>query len=373
MKTYLVGGAVRDLLLNIEPNDRDYVVVGASQEEMLGFGFKQVGLSFPVFLHPITNEEFALARTERKVGTGYHGFEFNTDVDVPIEADLFRRDLTINAIAIDQETGVMIDPYGGQKDLANKIIRHVSIHFAEDPLRVLRVARFLARYHKLGFTVHEDTTKLCSDLVLSGEVASISADRIWLEVEKIIKESNPSVAFEFLSKINALKLVPNLNKLIKNTIFFTEFLDEVNLTDSEKFYFFININNPKFLISDLKVPKSIVRECQFYYIIHMALTYEFMGEVGAELLINHILLYLDKYRDEFMGDEFDKISGLMKKIKSKNGELIKTKLFLAKLKTTVNSIYNFDFTNLTSNIPPKDIKELVRITKRRLFIEYFFR
>jgi tRNA nucleotidyltransferase/poly(A) polymerase len=202
MKTYLVGGAVRDGLLGRPVSDRDYVVVGASPDELLALGFKQVGASFPVFLHPETQEEYALARTERKTGDGYHGFKAYFGEDVSLEEDLKRRDLTINAMAQDLETGEIIDPYGGQKDLKDGVLRHVSEAFAEDPLRVLRVARFAA---KLSFGVHWSTIKLMSTLVKNGEMKHLTKERVWKELERGLAEDRVDLLFITLFACGALE------------------------------------------------------------------------------------------------------------------------------------------------------------------------
>jgi len=180
VKTYLVGGAVRDALLGVRAAERDWVVVGSTPDEMLDKGFKQVGASFPVFLHPKTAEEYALARTEKKQGHGYHGFKVDFHAGVTLEEDLQRRDLTINAIAQD-EKGNLYDPYGGQKDLEKKVLRHVSGGFVEGPLRVLRVARFAARFSDFGFRVHETTVDLMREITLSGELQHLAAERVWRE------------------------------------------------------------------------------------------------------------------------------------------------------------------------------------------------
>ena len=177
MNIYRVGGAVRDTLLGYPHHETDWVVVGSTPEEMIANGFAQVGRDFPVFLHPGTKEEYALARTERKSGPGYRGFLVHADPSVTLEEDLERRDLTINAIAMD-ETGAIIDPYGGQSDLEAKVLRHVSPHFVEDPLRVLRVARFAARYHHLGFTVAEETLSLMAEIVAADELPHLSTERV---------------------------------------------------------------------------------------------------------------------------------------------------------------------------------------------------
>ena len=179
MNTFLVGGAVRDALLNIPVKDRDWVVVGATPGQLLEQGYQQVGADFPVFLHPDTHEEYALARTERKSGNGYQGFDCRFSPDVTLEEDLLRRDLTINAMASDA-AGNIIDPYNGQQDLADKILRHVSPAFSEDPLRVLRIARFAARFAKQGFTIANETRLLMQQMVNDGELNHLVAERLWL-------------------------------------------------------------------------------------------------------------------------------------------------------------------------------------------------
>lgn len=211
MKIYLVGGAVRDELLGLEVKERDWVVVGATVEEMLRQGYKQVGKDFPVFLHPETNEEFALARMERKTAPGYAGFQFDTSPDVTLEEDLLRRDLTINAMAVSSE-GDLIDPYEGQGDLEHKVLRHVSPAFVEDPVRILRVARFAARFADLGFTVAPETIALMQDMVTSGEVDALVAERVWKELQRALTETDPVAFFDVLSECKAL---PVLFPLIK--------------------------------------------------------------------------------------------------------------------------------------------------------------
>jgi len=206
MKTYLVGGAVRDKLLDYPQKERDWVVVGATPEEMEILGYKPVGKDFPVFLHPETGEEYALARTERKSGHGYKGFSFYCDPGITLEQDLSRRDLTINAMAEDGD-GSLIDPYGGRQDLDNRIFRHVSEAFVEDPLRVLRVARFAARYHPLGFTIAEETQQLLCELCVSGELQHLTRERIWQEIERAMGESSPRTFIEVLRDCGALKIL----------------------------------------------------------------------------------------------------------------------------------------------------------------------
>lgn len=213
MKIYLVGGAVRDQLLGLPVKDRDWVVVGAEPATLLNLGYQQIGKDFPVFLNPKTKEEYALARTERKAGLGYTGFVCDFSPKITLEQDLIRRDLTINAMA-QSENGEIIDPYGGKQDLDNRLLRHISSAFAEDPLRVLRVARFAARYHSLGFTIAPDTVSLMQELAESGELQHLTVERVWLETEKALKEKNPEVYFETLREIGALKvLFPELDAL----------------------------------------------------------------------------------------------------------------------------------------------------------------
>jgi len=213
MKIYLVGGAVRDKLLGLPVTDRDWVVVGARQNEMLDLGFAQVGNDFPVFLHPQTKEEYALARTERKTAPGHTGFVFDANETVTLEQDLARRDLTINAIA-ETADGELIDPYNGQDDLAGRVLRHVSPAFEEDPLRVLRVARFAARFHSLGFRVAPETNAIMRKIVHSGELASLVSERVWQELAKALVSKSPDAFVTVLRDCEALGIVlPEIDAL----------------------------------------------------------------------------------------------------------------------------------------------------------------
>ncbi|EOI3464474.1 multifunctional CCA addition/repair protein [Cronobacter dublinensis] len=213
MKSYLVGGAVRDALLGLPVKDRDWVVVGATPAEMLELGYQQVGKDFPVFLHPQSHEEYALARTERKSGQGYTGFTCYAAPDVTLEQDLQRRDLTINAIAQD-DAGEFIDPYDGRADLNARLLRHVSPAFNEDPLRVLRVARFAARYAHLGFRIAPETLALMRDMAENGELEHLTAERVWKETENALTTRNPQIYFLMLRECGALKvLFPEVDKL----------------------------------------------------------------------------------------------------------------------------------------------------------------
>jgi tRNA nucleotidyltransferase (CCA-adding enzyme) len=206
MKVYLVGGAVRDQLLGRTPLERDWVVIGATPEQMVAHGYRPVGKDFPVFLHPQTAEQYALARTERKTGRGYYGFETRHSPDVTLEQDLSRRDLTINAMAQDTD-GQLIDPHGGRSDLDARVLRHVSEAFVEDPLRVLRVARFAARYASLGFTVADGTLALMRRIVDAGELSALVAERVWSETQRALAEPTPQVYFEVLRGCGALEVV----------------------------------------------------------------------------------------------------------------------------------------------------------------------
>ncbi len=213
VQTYLVGGAVRDELLGLESFEHDWVVVGSTPEELIARGFRQVGASFPVFLHPETRDEYALARTERKQGHGYHGFAVDFHPGVTLAEDLARRDLTINAMARDHE-GSLIDPFNGQADLENRLLRHVSPAFVEDPLRVLRVARFAARLLPLGFKVHDSTLHLMAEIADSGELDFLVPERAWAELQKALATPRPSVFIEVLRQCGALaSIMPEVDAL----------------------------------------------------------------------------------------------------------------------------------------------------------------
>ncbi|MFO7324774.1 MAG: multifunctional CCA addition/repair protein [Pseudomonadota bacterium] len=213
MQVYLVGGAVRDQLLGREARERDWVVVGGTAEELAAAGYRPVGRDFPVFLHPETQEEYALARRERKSGPGYRGFVTEFSPDITLEEDLLRRDLTINAIARDAD-GNYIDPYGGRADIEARVLRHVSPAFAEDPVRILRLARFAARFAPLGFTVHPDTLALARSMVEAGEADALVAERVWQETSRALGEARPDVFFQVLRDCGALKVVfPEVDRL----------------------------------------------------------------------------------------------------------------------------------------------------------------
>jgi tRNA nucleotidyltransferase (CCA-adding enzyme) len=213
VQIYLVGGAVRDQLLSLPVKDRDFVVVGATPAEMIQQGYQQVGKDFPVFLHPQTKQEYALARTERKIGAGYTGFTCYAAADVTLEEDLLRRDLTINALVQDSD-GSIIDPLNARRDLDARVLRHISNSFTEDPLRVLRVARFAARFHALGFVIADETLALMLSMTQRGDLAELTPERVWQEVEKTLAAANPEVFFKILKQIGALGVIfPELDAL----------------------------------------------------------------------------------------------------------------------------------------------------------------
>jgi tRNA nucleotidyltransferase (CCA-adding enzyme) len=214
MQIYLVGGAVRDELLGLPVHERDWVVVGATPEELTSQGFRSVGKDFPVFLHPRTKDEYALARTERKTGPGYKGFVTRFSPDVTLEQDLERRDLTINAMARDPQTGELVDPFGGQRDLANRVLRHVSPAFVEDPVRVLRLARFAARFAPLGFTVAPETMELMREIAARGELDALVPERVWQETQRALALPAPRRYFEVLREAHALAVIfPEIDAL----------------------------------------------------------------------------------------------------------------------------------------------------------------
>lgn len=213
MEIYLVGGAVRDSLLNLNVSERDWVVTGATPEELLSQGYHQVGKDFPVFLHPVSHEEYALARTERKSGSGYTGFVCHSTPEVTLTQDLLRRDLTINAIARSMD-GQIIDPYQGRRDLENRVLRHVSEAFSEDPVRLLRVARFAARFAHLGFSIAAETSALMNEMVTAGELSALVPERVWKETEKALLSQSPQLYFQVLRDCGALKvLFPEIDRL----------------------------------------------------------------------------------------------------------------------------------------------------------------
>ncbi len=257
MQTFLVGGAVRDKLLGHPVKDRDWVVVGSTPQEMLDLGFTQVGVDFPVFLHPDSNEEHALARQERKVAPGYHGFETHFEPDVTLEDDLRRRDLTVNAMAMDED-GNLIDPFNGQQDLKDGVLRHVSDAFGEDPVRVLRIARFAARYN---FTVHPSTMKLMENMVEYGELDHLTPERVWAEFEKAMGESHPNNFLWVLEKTGAMnKLFPELSRAV---IFVGRAINQLSLLNQSviskimTLFMEINEDDAMAVLERMKAPSNV--------------------------------------------------------------------------------------------------------------------
>lgn len=247
MKFYLVGGAVRDMLLGIKPKDKDWVVVGATEAQMIANGFIKIPANFPVFIHPQTKQEYALARSENKIATGYHGFEVNLSKEITLEDDLKRRDLTINSIAIDRNNNI-IDPFHGQIDIQNRILRHTSEAFIEDPLRVVRLARFKAQLSDFNFLIAQETLTLARELVKSGELNHLTRERLHIEFTKAL--NNPNIFFATLAELEALKIIfPNISKILPS-IPGRSFFENTNYQDS-------NVDE-KISLCLLQVPQQVL-------------------------------------------------------------------------------------------------------------------
>ena len=318
MQTYLVGGAVRDQLLNLPVHERDWVVVGASVEEMQAQGFKQVGKDFPVFIHPSTGEEYALARTERKTTQGHTGFIVHSSPEITLQEDLFRRDLTINAIAQD-EKGTLIDPYNGQQDLENRVLRHVSPAFAEDPLRVLRVARFAAKFHHLQFEINAGTMQLMQEISRSDELQHLSAERIWQETRRALETDHPEIYFFTLLRSGALQtLAPEFARALDATEKH-EFLARINKTEeTETRYIFLvaltcqqqasfSLELANSINSFFSCPRSLQEACilTVKYIISCS---DALALPSME--IYHLLVHLDGFRRS------DRCASILKSMRS---------------------------------------------------------
>ena len=319
MEIYLVGGAVRDTLLGIPVNERDWVVVGSSPEEMIELGYKQVGSDFPVFLHPNTREEYALARTERKSGTGHKGFSFNTERNVTLEEDLKRRDLTINAIAKSTK-GEYIDPFNGRKDLENKILRKVSESFGEDPLRVLRVARFSSKLKHLDFSVDRETLEEMKTVVNSGELKSLSKERIWKETYKAINEPNPEEYFKILLETEAIF------ELEMNVEIDLDLLKEISLeiSEPELRWAFLAVNskcNLDGLNTAFGIPKKI-RELSLVLEKLVHFDSHHISEVKSRDVLNLILEVDGLRRNKRFIDALKILKSIRKKTETTGGALV---------------------------------------------------
>ena len=291
MKVYLVGGAVRDSLLGLPFHERDWLVVGATKEELTDKGYKQIGKDFPVFLHPETKEEYALARKERKTGAGHKAFSFEFDKNVSLEEDLERRDITINAIAQDDE-GNFIDPYNGCKDIEDKIIRKVSKAFKEDPLRVLRVARFSAKLKKLGFTIEEGTKKEIRDIVNSGELKTLSKERIWMETHKALETDNPETYFDVINECGALNQICPLN------IIDTNYLSKAGKEEIDTSFRWACLVSPSSLVEEINNSFNAPKEFKEISVIcNQIITFKGLDSISAEDIIE-LANKTDIYRKE---------------------------------------------------------------------------
>ena len=287
MQEFLVGGAIRDKILGIatESTEKDYVVVDSSPEEMKSLGFRQVGKEFPVFLHPQSKEEYALARLERKVGKGYKGFEFNTSKSVTLEQDLSRRDLTINAIAQNKDgSGEYIDPFGGLDDIKARKLKHVSEAFTEDPVRILRTARFASRFNHLGFTIDSKTLDLMKMMVSSGEVDALTPERVFKEINLSLNSESPSIFFEVLIESGAYqRLFPMLDMTQAANL---KLLDHENLTSEVRLALWLYDQNPsniRLLCEHLKCPKDIQQIAELVSIWHNFVS-DFLSHKPEEIL-----------------------------------------------------------------------------------------
>ena len=287
MQEFLVGGAIRDKILGIatESTEKDYVVVDSSPEEMKSLGFRQVGKEFPVFLHPQSKEEYALARLERKVGKGYKGFEFNTSKSVTLEQDLSRRDLTINAIAQNKDgSGEYIDPFGGLDDIKARKLKHVSEAFTEDPVRILRTARFASRFNHLGFKIDSKTLDLMKMMVSSGEVDALTPERVFKEINLSMNSESPSIFFEVLIESGAYqRLFPMLEMTQATNL---KLLDNENLTSEVRLALWLYDQNPSnigLLCEHLKCPKDIQQIAELVSIWHNFVS-DFLSHKPEEIL-----------------------------------------------------------------------------------------
>lgn len=362
---YKVGGAVRDELLGKDVKDIDWVIVGATSNLLLSEGYLQVGKDFPVFLHPKTKEEYALARTERKQGHGYSGFEVFATPDVTLEEDLLRRDLTINAMAMDDQ-GNIVDPYGGQRDLDNRVLRHVSSAFAEDPLRVLRLARFYARFYDEGFTIAEETKALVHKMIESGELSHLVAERIWLETHKALGEKHGVQYFIALHDLGALKIIfPALDKYFDD-----EYAEQLEKT-FKAITLAIKYNAPMhirvaLLLSILDGQNDIkVFSSQYRLSIQEKVMAEKFKQwrswfydipKDAESWLD-LLLGLDSFRKPDQLMDFLQCVEIFSEVFGMKDHFLKDKLRLIKVYESLNEI---DVKSLIENVSPKEIPNVIK-------------
>ena len=384
MKIYLVGGAVRDKLLGIPTEDRDWVVIGSNPASMMELGYRQVGKDFPVFLHPTTGEQYALARTEKKTGSGHTAFDFNVSSTVTLEDDLKRRDLTINAIAEGLD-GKLIDPFGGLSDIKNKLLKHVSEAFCEDPLRVLRVARFHAKLSSLGFSISPDTLRVMSEISQSGELKTLSPERIWQEFQKSLASPSPDKFFLTLEKCGALKaLLPEMNIALQTL---NSLSCASTLTKETNIRYAALMNDIGKSLSDNsnqgKHVKSHEYELQFQSLIKerfnvpndhavlAALVCEHhqkmfrLKELGADELLS-IIESLDAIRRPIRFERFLTVCDAISKTSSKNLDYHRTNLLSEVLK--IGS--NIDVKKLLHNQPNQQAREVVRQYRLQLINKY---
>ena len=365
---YKVGGAVRDELLGKKVKDIDWVIVGATSNLLLSEGYLQVGKDFPVFLHPKTKEEYALARTERKQGHGYGGFEVFATPDVTLEEDLLRRDLTINAMAMDDQ-GKIIDPYNGQQDLNDRLLRHVSSAFEEDPLRVLRLARFYARFYDEGFKIADETKALVHNMIESGELSHLVAERIWLETHKALDEKHGIQYFIILHELGALKVIfPALDKYFDdvyaeqlNTILKTVSLAiELNMPMHIKVALLLNILDDQSAVkafasqyrlsSHEKVMAEKFKQWKYWF-----------DDVpnDAELWLD-LLLGLDAFRKPDQLMDFLQCMEIFSEILGIKNQFLKDKL---RLIDVYENLIKINIKSLIVNISPKDIPNAIKVER----------
>lgn len=374
---YKVGGAVRDELLGKDVKDIDWVIVGATSNLLLSEGYLQVGKDFPVFLHPKTKEEYALARTERKQGHGYSGFEVFATPDVTLEEDLLRRDLTINAMAMDDQ-GNIVDPYGGQKDLDNRVLRHVSSAFEEDPLRVLRLARFYARFYEEGFTIAEETKALVHKMIESGELSHLVAERIWLETHKALDEKHGVQYFIALHDLGALKIIfPALDKYFDD-----EYAEQLEKT-FKAITLAIKYNAPMhirvaLLLSILDGQNDIkVFSSQYRLSIQEKVMAEKFKQwrswfddipKDAESWLD-LLLGLDSFRKPDQLMDFLQCVEIFSEVFGMKDHFLKDKLRLIKVYESLNEI---DVKSLIENVSPKEIPNVIK-AERLMMINFLIK